>query len=427
VTLNTTTTNKSSFAIFLPLSNAQGVLELTYNKTRGWAHTLTILNVDCWVISVHKVQETYFTACLDSNEGLVMYQLYINSTNLNVSYAQRFVSVASGNSFSNIVYAVLQDNRIIHHQLFVVVGYHIYSISPLEYQTTTLTGSLPSDNCHTLEYAGHWVLLATCTDSGETYSVYYDINDGGVLNTTQGTDTVVFLCPPSEGRLTVNTTHGGVLYHNWSSNADTEFILHGTVHSGVCFGNSTTKSLSFAYSNNEAGVYVINISQGVDNNVHLLSNACLIQNCQPVFTVDEYLVVQERQHDGTVVTQVRDPARNYSIEFKMNSDVAGIALINHPQVENNDTHNATNNDPRNVTNTDPRNVTNTDPRNVTNNDSRNAVDNNQHNATTHNDTTHNATNIAVIIAVPLVGCAVFALVFSSIVLIVCRYSTCMYR
>ena len=407
MTLNTTTTNHSSFAIFLPLSNAQGVLELTHNKTRGWAHKLTILNIDCWVISVHKVQETYFTACLDSNKELVMYQLYINSTTLHVSYAQRSESVASGNSFSNIVYATLQDDRIIHDRLFVVVGYHIHSISPLEYQTTTLSGGLPSDNCHTLEYAGDWVLLATCTDSGETYSVYYDINDQSVLNTTQGTDTVLFLCPPSEGRLTVNNTRGVVLYRNWSSNADTEFILHGTAHSGVCFGNSKMASLSFAYSNNEAGVYAINISHRADNNVHLSSNTCLSQNCQPVFTLVKYLVVQERKWDDTVATQVRDPARNYSIEYEMNSDVAGIALINHPQVQNNDTRNATNNDPHNVTN----------------NDSRNAIDNNQQNATMHNATNndpHNAATIVVIIAVPLLGCAVLALVFSSIVLIVCR-------
>ena len=392
VTLNTTTTNKSSFAIFLPLLNSLGVVELTYNKTDGWAHSLTMIDVDCKIISVHQVLQTYFTACLDSNEKLVMHRLY-NTMYLNASYARQFqdsISVGSGNNFSNIAYATLQNGGSLE-RLYVAVGSHIYSIAPFDQHITTFRGGLPSDNCHTLEYAGEWVLLATCTDGGETYNVYYDINDQSVLNTTQGTDTVLFLCPPSEGRLTVNNTRGVVLYRNWSSSADTEFILHDTVHSGMCFGNSKMASLSFAYSNNEAGVYAINISHRADNNVHLSSNTCLSQNCQPVFTLGKYLVVQERKWDDTVATQVRDPARNYSIEYEMNSDVAGIALINHPQVEKNDTRNATNNDP--------------------------------HNATTHNDTNndpHNAATIVVIIAVPLLGCAVFALVFSSIVLIVCR-------
>ena len=145
---NTTTTNKSSFAIFLPLSNAQGVLELTYDETRGWAHNLTVINVDCRVISVHKVQETYFTACLGSNEELAIYQLYINITNLNVAYAQRSESVASGNSFSNIVYATLQDGQRHFYRLFVVIECFIYQISPLDYKTDLLSGSLPSNSCH---------------------------------------------------------------------------------------------------------------------------------------------------------------------------------------------------------------------------------------------------------------------------------------
>ena len=329
-TNNTSVANTSSFIIFLPLSNSQGLLELTYNETSGWTHKFANISLGYSVLYVVRLLDTFFTIGIDVNSNekrLLVNRLNVKNMNISDFYFSNAAEIPTrGNRLSNVLF--------VEQQLYVAINNFIYHIRPINHLINVFDEPLPLDYCHTLQYAGDYALIATCTDGeNDTYTSYYDIgNDGRVLNTTY--DVVPFPCQYSNHKLIINITSGLVTHHNWSSNTATNFPLHGVFHSGACFNDLGWKSPLFIYSNTERIVYAINISLGPGNEVQLSSSACLSDECKPFLSLGRYLLIQEQRGDtDEVVTCVKDPGQNYSNVFYTDFDASWFALV---QRENNE-------------------------------------------------------------------------------------------
>ena len=327
-TNNTSVANTSSFIIFLPLSNGQGLLELTYNEKGGWTHKFANISLGYSVKYVFQLLDTFFSIGVDVNTSekpLLVNRLNVKNMNISDFYFSNAAEISlptNGGRLSNVLF--------VDQQLYVAINNYVYRIRPNNLMSKPLVEGLPPGYCHTLQYAGDYTLIATCIDgNNDSYTAYYDIgNDGKVLNTTY--DVVPFPCQHSNHKLIINITSGLVTHHNWSSNTDTSFPLRGTFHSGACFDDSGWKSPLFVYSNTERMVYAINISLGPGSEVQLSSNACLSDKCKPFLSLGRYLLIQEQRADtDEIVTWVKDPEQNYSNVFRTYFNIFWFTLVHH--------------------------------------------------------------------------------------------------
>lgn len=314
--------NTSIFVVFLPLSNTQGILELSYNTTtRWWQNDLTLFTsqIACSVVSTHKFKETFITACVD-NDALVMYELELETLNLSTSSVSKLLSISlSGRDFSNLVYRGGRNNE----RFFVVIGKIIYSIDPTNELMKSLPSHLPADLCHRLYYAGNWRLLAICPGG---FSVYYNLNDEQVENTTNSTGLIEYPCPKLDISFTFNINTRKLQYRDWKSESRKEFQLQGNISTAVC--SISISSSLFIYTNTEQKVYVLNVTQTPSKSMLLQTSACSREDCKPILVLNKYILIQQSTGSGSqIYTHVQDAEQNYSVRFQEYNRIVGCTLL----------------------------------------------------------------------------------------------------
>ena len=290
-----------SVRIFIPLSGAFGVVDITRNDTVSdfaVEHHVVSINRQCSPVTFFKMLHSVFAVCLNFQTDYFNI-LSINVDTLQVQYVfpqpQYQISLQTPLQISNFIVRDIPDSSAPSDQvLYLTSGSYLYRILPLT-TTSDEIGTLP--DC-TIPYIlmhseDGSTLLASCGDT----MVYFDLQEWQILNiTTVTANGYQYICQGANARLIALPLMNQTVELNinwWDSEAISSLLLNTDFpYLGVCFGHGSQISFAFV---NETGVFLSNISHAGIRTASLYVSQCTGNQQYDRLEVffEEYLLVHQ--------------------------------------------------------------------------------------------------------------------------------------
>lgn len=303
--------NISQYIVVVPLVKEVGFFEFQYNGSQFWNHKQHIIEVNYSPAAILEILDLLYVICVNPwSSTHTVHRIVVDENALENTFAilrmdNRLLSFHPY-ALSSFEYTKLGDDYGSQLICFAVENF-LYSFNPVTEVFHGQIGNLSSCTSPESFYyqatnlspdTVEHILVAYCSDSASYFDLDYWRLRRQQFYSESGHP---YYCTDPDLQLTAYPQH--ISYGTENDRKDA--VVPGTFDLGLCFG-----AAYFAFINKEGGVYVLNISSGYRHKLSV--RACQSQNCKPLLTFGNYLVV--RADNGSMI--VVDVSANYSTIIK---------------------------------------------------------------------------------------------------------------